>query len=171
MKSATPDHARTQLTGRFGGLLLLGGAVTLLLLGVLGFDRARVARIQAERAFAGAEVALAEARGREQLAQRNRVLLDAANAVQQHAEHSAILPRHWGERQINLRQQNVQRDQLNSLLLSTARNSMQLLKADDFDLAVTHPEEGLFDVMAGSRQPVLLSLRGSLYFRVSERSL
>ncbi len=171
MKSKQANIDAASPARRPAGLLLLGGAVALLLVGVLGFDRARAARIQGERALAGASAALAEARGQKQLAQRNRVLLDAANGLQQHAQLASVLPSYWSERQINLRQQNLARDQINVLLSSTARNSAQLLKPEEFDLSVTHPDEGLFEVAAGSRQPVMLSLRGTLYFRISERKL
>lgn len=169
MKTEAPDESAASLTGRAG--LLLGAAVVLLLLGVLGFDRARASRMQAERAMVVIDVALAEARGHEQLAKRNRVLLEAAKTVQKHADDSSVLPRYWSERQVNLRQQNLLRDQLNPLLLSTVRNSAQLFRPEEFDLSVTHPDEGLFEAVAGSRQPMLLSLRGSYYFRISERPL
>lgn len=170
MKTVTPGSAGASHAGRFAGLLL-GGAVALLLLGVFGLDRARAARIQAEHAVVKINGALAEAHGREQLAQQNRKLLAAANTVQQHAQLSSVLPLYWSERQFNLRQQSLPRDQLNPLLLSISRNNLQFFKPEDFDLSVTHPDEGLFDIAAGSRQPVLLSLRGPLYFRISERPL
>lgn len=151
--------------------LILGAAVAVLLLGVLLFDRAHTTYRHAERAIDGAELALTQARSQEQEAQHNRILLETANSTVEHARRSTVLPSYWGERQINLRQQNMPRDQINSLLQSTARNGMQLLKSDDFELSVTQPDEGLFDVVEGSRQPVLLTLRGSIYFRISERPL
>ena len=163
--------AKTSRAGRSQGLMLLGGAVALLLLGVLAFDRARVARVQAQRAVVNVELMVAEARGREQLAQRNRALLAAANTAQQRAQASGVLPAYWSERQISLRQQTLPRDQLNAVLLTTARTSNQLLKLEEFDLAVTQPDEGLFDLMGGARRPVMVSLRGALNFRITDRPL
>lgn len=160
--------AKGNRAARSQGLMLLGGAVALLLLGVIAFDRARVLRVQAQREVANVELRLAEARGREQLAQRNRALLSVANEAQQRAQVSRVLPAYWNERQISLRQQILPRDQLNAVLLSTARTSNQLLKLEDFDVAVTHPDEGLFDLLGGARLPVMVSLRGALNFRISD---
>lgn len=161
----------TRWTGRSAGLMLLGGAVAVLLLGVFGFDQARAARAQAQRAMADVNAMLAEARSHDELAQRNRALLAVSNTVQQRAQASLMLPRYWSERQINLRQQTLPRDQLNAVLVSTARNSNQLLKLEEFDVAVTQPDDGLFDAFAGARYPVMVSLRGSLNFRISDRPL
>lgn len=172
MNPQAPGHdAGAGRADHSAGLMLLAGAVAVLVLGVLGFDQAREARVQAQRAMAGVEVMLVEARSREQLAQRNRALLEVSGKVQQRAQASLVLPRYWSERKIDLRQQSLQRDQLNSVLVSTARNSNQLLKLEEFDLAVTHSEEGLFGSVAPTRNPVMVSLRGTLNFRISDRAL
>ena len=170
MNSAAPETAGLSPAQPLAGLML-GAAVALLLLGVFAFDRANRIHVQAGRALDGAKVALIDAHARAQVAQHNRLLLAAATTLSQHAQRSSVMPRYWGERQINLRQQNMPRDQINSLLQSTARNNMQLLTPEDFELSVTQADEGLFDVAPGSRQPVLLTLRGSIYFRISERPL
>lgn len=169
-QAPTPD-ARESRGGRSVGLMLLAGAVVVLLLGVAGFDRARDARAQAQRAIVSAEGLLAEARSREQLAQRNRALLKVSGKVQQRAQALQVLPRYWSERKIDLRQQSLQRDQLNAVLVSTARNSNQLLKLEEFDVAVTHPDDGLFMPLANARSPVMVSLRGALNFRIIDKPL
>ena len=172
MNAQAPDRdVGTSRAGRSAGLMLLGGAVAVLLLGVVGFDRARDARAQAQRAVANADAMLADARSREQLAQRNRALLEVSSKVQERAQASLVLPRYWSERKIDLRQQSLPRDQLNVVLVSTARNSNQLLKLEEFDVAVTHPDEGLFDGLTGARYPVMATLRGTLNFRISDRPL
>ena len=172
MKTQAANEGGDALQGRRpSGLFLLAAAVALLLLGVLGLDRARAAHTQALRAMPGASAELQETRGRQQLAQRNRALLEVSASVQQHAQRSFILPSYWSERQINMRQQSLTREQFNSVLLSTARSSNQLLKLEEFDVAVTHPDEGLFDLVGGARLPVLVSLRGSLKFRIADRPL
>ncbi|MFZ6818306.1 hypothetical protein [Undibacterium sp. Ji22W] len=152
-------------------LVMLGGAVLLLLAGVVFFDRTRAAQLQAERQLSVAEAQLAAAHDRQQLAQRNRVLIQEAQQLQKQAQITGYTAATWGERQVNMKMLNLSRNQVNPMLLSSARNKYQLLKLEEFDLAVTHAEEGLFDVILDSRQPLLLSFRGSLYFRLSERSL
>ena len=152
-------------------LVMLGGAVILLLLGVFIFDRARIARVQAEQQFFEANNLLLAANNRQELAQRNRALLSTVQQLQMQASETRHLSSQWGERQINLKQQNFARTQVNPLLLASAKTNDQLLKLEEFDLSVTHADEGLFDVIVNSRQPLLLSFRGSLYFRLAERSL
>ena len=170
VQAPVPDAGASR-AGRSVGLMLLAGAVAVLLIGVVGFDLARDARARAQRTVVNADGLLAEARSREQLAQRNRALLEVSGKVQQRAQASLVLPRYWSERKIDLRQQSLQRDQLNSVLVSTARNSNQLLKLEEFDVAVTHPDEGLFGSGAVTRNPVMVSLRGTLNFRISDRAL
>ncbi|MBI3712760.1 MAG: hypothetical protein HY253_07335 [Burkholderiales bacterium] len=152
-------------------LVMLGGAVILLLLGVFFFNRARIAHVQAEMQFSEANHLLVAANDRQQLAQRNRALLSEVQQLQKQASEKSYLASQWGERQINLKQQNLARAQVNPLLLASAKTKDQLLKLEEFDLSVTHADEGLFDVIINSRQPLLLSFRGSLYFRLAERSL
>lgn len=152
-------------------LVMLGGAVFLLLLGVFFFDKARTSHRQAQLQLTEAKSLLQAAHERAQLAQRNRGLLAMAQELRKQAVEANYLSSDWGERQINLKQLNLGRAQVNPLLLSSAKTKDQLLKLEEFDLAVTHADEGLFDVIASSRQPLLLTYRGSLYFRLSERSL
>ena len=168
---APAQDAGASRTGRSVGLMLLGGAVVVLLLGVFAFDRARDVRAKSQRAMVSAQTMLAEARSHEQLAQRNRTLLEVSSTVQQRAQAARVLPRDWSERQISLRQQSLAREQLNSVLVSTARNSNQLLKLEEFDVAVTHPDDGLFTVLADARHPVMVSLRGALNFRITDKPL
>ena len=168
---APAREAGASRTGRSVGLMLLGGAVVVLLLGVLGFDRARDARAQAQRTVINADAMLSEARSHEQLAQRNRALLEVSSTVQQRAQASQVLPRFWSERRIDLRQQSLAREQLNTVLVSTARNSNQLLKLEEFDVAVTHPDDGLFTALTDARHPVTMSLRGALNFRITDKPL
>jgi hypothetical protein len=168
---STAVSERKPGSSQTGGLLLLGGAVVLPLAGVLVFDRARHALPRAESNLARAESALSEAHKREQLAQRNRVLLAAANDLQQHAQNLGVLPQGWGERQINLRQQHLMREEINRLLAPTARGNGQLLQAEEFELSVTKSDESLFEVPEISGQPVLMSLRGTTHFRISGKPL
>ncbi|MBZ0105727.1 MAG: hypothetical protein K8H84_08865 [Sulfuricella denitrificans] len=121
--------------------------------------------------MAQAEADLNDARIRENLAQKNRILLISANELQARAQGLGVLPQNWGERQINLRQQHLKREEINQLLITTARGKGQLLQAEEFELSVTKSDEGLFQAPETPAYPVLLSLRGTVYFRISERPL
>jgi hypothetical protein len=156
---------------RFGGILLLGISVGILVLGVFAFDRFRIARSNVEKTKANMERALIDAKGRERLVIQNRALVSAAKNVQKRAELTTNLPTSWGERQINLRQQTMSRDLINPLMLSLVRGDSQLFKLDEFELAVSHPEAGLFDLGVSTQVPLVVSLRGSIYFRIAERPL
>ncbi len=169
--NATTPQSKSGRASSSGGLLLLGCALALLLAGVVGFERARSALPRAEHALAQAEADLNDARIRENLAQKNRILLISANELQARAQGLGVLPQNWGERQINLRQQHLKREEINQLLITTARGKGQLLQAEEFELSVTKSDEGLFQAPETPAYPVLLSLRGTVYFRISERPL
>lgn len=171
MSAGAQPQRKPGLASRFGGLLLLGGAVVLLFAGAFEFDRARSTLPRAENDLARAETALNEAKIRESLAQRNRILLSTANALQQRAQSLNVLPQSWAERQISLRQQHLMREDINQLLMTTVRGRGQLLQPEEFELSVTKSDEGLFDRPGTPAHPVLLTLRGTVYFRISERSL
>jgi hypothetical protein len=156
---------------RTGGLLLLAGAVALLFAGVFGFERARHALPEAKSNLVRAEAALNDAHMREQLAVRNRALLSAANDLQTRAQNLGIVPQSWGERQINMRQQHLAREDINQLLMTTVRGKGQILQPEEFELSVTSSDEGLFDAPGATPQTVQLTLRGAVHFRISERAL
>jgi hypothetical protein len=157
--------------GQSSGLLMLGGAVVLLLVGVVGFDWSRTARSVAQRELSGATASLDVAHRGAQQAQRNHVLLEEAKTVEQRARGALVLPGYWSERQINMRQQSLPREQMNAILQSTSRTKDQLFNLESLDVAVTHPDEGLFDALTGTRYPVMVSLKGALRFRISDRPL
>ena len=169
--SAALSERRPSWVRRFGGILSMGAAVILLFAGVLIFDRTHNALPRAEQKLARAETALSNAHISDRLAQQNRVLLGTANAMQQHAQSVGVLPHTWGERQINLRQQNLMREDINQLLTTTARGGGQLFKLEEFELSVTKSDEGLFEKPETPNQPVLFTLRGTVHFRISEGSL
>lgn len=171
MKNDVSESKPGRSGRRNGGVILLAGAVALLFAGILGFDRAGRALPRAEQDLARAEAALNDARTRERLAQQNQILLGSARALQQRAQGMGVLPQGWGERQINLRQQHLKREEINQLLLTTAQGKGQLFHPEEFELSVTKSDEGLFDIPENPNHPVLLSLRGTVYFRIAERPL
>lgn len=158
----------TPATG-MGGLMLLGLAVALLIVGVIAFDRATAARNSAERSLAQAEDGLARTQAAEKLAQQNVLLHQAAETLEQHAQASGVMPRYWSKRQVNVFQQRIPRDQVNDLLFATSGRTGQLPRPDEFEVAVTQPEEGLFEGSVAPRQPIQITYRGTVNFRIADR--
>lgn len=152
-------------------MFLFGGAVVLLFAGVFVFDRAHSALPRSQQELGQAESDLSDAHILEHLVQQNKLLLDAADTLQQHAQVMHVLPQIWGERQINLRQQHLMREEINHLLMTTPRAKGQIFKPEEFDLSVTRPDEGLFEIPDASKQSVLITLRGTVHFAIAEGSL
>jgi uncharacterized protein HemX len=157
--------AATRQTTR---LFLLGGAVVLLAVGAYSFNQTRISKQLAERNLLQQQSEFNAAIDKQKLAERNAKLIQQVKQLQVEAGKISAVPQAWGERQINLKQQNLLRDQVNPLLMSSQRNANQLMKLDEFELAVTSVQEGLFDQASNTKQPVMLSFRGSLYFRLAE---
>ena len=156
---------KTSLSPR---LTILIGAVVLLILGVIVFDRARQATLQSEKSLIQIEMQYQDTLQREDLSKRNQVLKQSVNELISQANKSGVVATGWAERQINMRQQNIGRELVNPLLISSAKTRNQLMFLEDFDLGVTQAEEGLFDLTVNSRQPLNLTFKGSLYFRLKE---
>lgn len=165
MSSSTSMSAATRQTTR---LFLLGGAVVLLAVGAYSFNQTRISKQLAERNLLQQQSEFNAAIDKQKLAERNAKLIQQVKQLQVEAGKISAVPQAWGERQINLKQQNLLRDQVNPLLMSSQRNANQLMKLDEFELAVTSVQEGLFDQASNTKQPVMLSFRGSLYFRLAE---
>jgi len=170
MSVQLPEAVATDIQPRrYAAVVMLGAAVLLLVVGVFGFDRAMASNASAERNLRRAGAALADSRVAERRAQQNRDLLAAVIALEQHAQATAIVPRAWGRRQVNLVQQRLSREQANDLLLTTARTGAQLPKPEEFEVSVTQTDEGLFDEGTPARQPLMVSLRGAVNFRIADR--
>ena len=150
------------------GIVLLIVAVCLLAVGALAFTYARAAHGEAQQMLASAEEAQQQAQARQAAAQRNRALVATAERVVQRADAAGIAPVKWSERHVSLRQQSLQRSDANQILAGTARHAGQVMKLEEFELSVTHADEGLFDTPKNARQPVLLTLRGMMYFRLGQ---
>lgn len=152
-------------------LTVLIGAVVLLMLGVFVFNKARQVTLQSEKSLMQIEAQYQETLQREKLSQRNQVLMQSVNELLSQAKKNGVISSSWAERQINMKQQNIGRELVNPLLISSAKNKNQMMNLEDFDLGVTQAEEGLFDLTVNSKQPLNLSFRGSLYFRLKEGAL
>jgi hypothetical protein len=160
---STPERERRS---KIAGLSALVAAVALLLIGVFAFGWSRGALPTAERNLARAQSDLNEAKLREKVAEGNRALINAATALQSHATTLGMVPMRWGERQINLHQQHLTRSDVNRVLATVNRAKGQLFKPVEFELAVTQQTDDLFKAPDLSTQAVLISLRGTLHFRL-----
>ncbi|MCK9487841.1 MAG: hypothetical protein M0Q42_00285 [Xanthomonadales bacterium] len=146
-------------------LLVVAASLLLLAAAALYLGSVRQQRLQAQEAVVEArgqrvqlQRQLDEAGRLAELATRARALLADASA-------NGLVPAHWGERHLNLRQQRLSRQAVDELLRGTARGPDRLFGADSFDLSVTSLDEGLFTLPATDGQLLQLSLRGSQLFR------
>lgn len=138
------------------GALVVAAAWFTLARGSLATGYASVG--QHEQALRSAQQRLQEARLRVQLA-------DGARQLVARASNGGYLAEGWGERLINLNQAPTSRSEGNALLDGIARDPARLFGAEAFEVSVTRPEEGLFDVPPPRSPPLLVTLRGPLLFR------
>jgi len=113
---------------------------------------------------------LSEAKVREQ---ETRLRVEHANSARQllgAAHANGLVPEAWGERLINLRQSQMSREEALPLLATVQRSPDHLFGAESFEIAVSHPDEGLFDPPGSLDRrpaPLSLTLRGSLLFQTA----
>lgn len=153
---------------RLSGNALLILAVCILAAGSLTLTYARTAHRSAQEMLRTAQTAAQRAQSAQETARANQALVTSAERLRQDAGNTGVLPEQWGERLVSIRQQSVMRSEANQILLSTARHYGQVLKLDEFDLSVTQADEGLFDTPTSARQPVALTMRGMMHFRLSQ---
>lgn len=112
---------------------------------------------------------LAEVRVREREARLRVDYADSARQLMSEASARGLEPAGWGERLISVKQGQLSREETATLLASASRTHDRLFGAEAFDLAVTRPEEGLFDVPetgAGhAAAPLAVNMKGTLLFR------
>lgn len=152
--------ARAQIL--FLGILATGALVAAAFTVHIGADRLQQAR--GEWALANKNLAQAE-----ELLSRAKVskrLEIAAAALVAKSAGMHLDPEQWVEQKVNLNQATLARNQVDSLLRETALTPRQVFDVEDFDIAVTSPEDGLFDVPANSTtQDLRLTLRGTVLTR------
>lgn len=154
-------------------LSLIVFAISLLTLVVAAvwFISARSALADAYGRLGNAKQALSEAQVREQEAQLKVEQARSARALVLAANEVNLQPSGWGERLINLQQSQLTRDDAATLLGALGRSSNRITGTQAFELSVTHPEEGLFDVPAAADRipaPLSVTVRGSVMFRTNE---
>ena len=151
-------------------LLLFAVTLGALVLAAAWFVNARSGLAEAYQRLGSANQALSEARIREQEA---RLRVDYAKSSQEFlasARSHGLVPGAWGERLINLRQGQMEREDVLPLLATVQRTHERMFGAEAFEVSVTHPDEGLFDPPDASDRrpaPLSLTLRGSLLFQTA----
>lgn len=93
---------------------------------------------------------------------------EKAQQLMQSAASRGLSPDYWAERRINLKQAQVSRNEANELLLSIERTSGRLFDVEEFDIAVTRDDEGLFNISNHPNTPLLLTVRGTTVFRTGK---
>lgn len=154
-------------------LTLFALSLLALVLTAVWFLSARSAMSKAYVNLGNAKQTLAEAQVREQEAQLKVENARSANELMQTAQSLGFQPGDWGERLVNLRQVQMQREDALAMLGSVNRSEQLVFGPEAFELSVTHPDEGLFDVpvLAGHMPaPLNITLRGSVMFRTAEAS-
>ncbi|ARP78346.1 MULTISPECIES: hypothetical protein [Bordetella] len=91
---------------------------------------------------------------------------DAARRILASADATGFAAGGWSERRISIQQSAMTRHAVNDLLREASTGTGRLFGAEQFDLSVTRPEDGLFHATSGNNPDVVLTLRGTLLFRL-----
>lgn len=153
---------------RHGWLLGFAASLLLLVAAAVYFTSSRDGLVGARADLAAASQALGDAQRQHEAASRQVGLAAEARALVADARAIGLAPSDWGERRIHIRQQRMLRESVDELLRSTERDADRLFGAEDFDLSVTHLDEGLFNTPPDDGHPLQLTLRGAQMFRTRE---
>ncbi|WP_243351079.1 hypothetical protein [Stenotrophomonas acidaminiphila] len=152
-------------------LLLFAATLASLVVAAVWFIKERSALADAYQRLGDRNQLLSETKVREQ---ETRLRVEHANSARQllaSAQANGLVPGAWGERLINLRQSQMHREEALPLLATVQRSPDHLFGAESFEIAVTHPDEGLFDPPGSLDRrpaPLSLTLRGSLLFQTAD---
>jgi len=152
-------------------LLLFAATLASLVVAAVWFIKERSALADAYQRLGDRNQLLSETKVREQ---ETRLRVEHANPARQllaSAQANGLVPGAWGERLINLRQSQMHREEALPLLATVQRSPDHLFGAESFEIAVTHPDEGLFDPPGSLDRrpaPLSLTLRGSLLFQTAD---
>lgn len=146
-------------------LLLFGGA-GLALLAALSFAGYAQARLNAaQQAELQAQVQQQQAQQHLQQVQMQAQAAQVGVQLLAEAARLGVQPAAWAERRTNLRQALLPREAAEALLLTSARHSGRVFGAEEFELSVTRPDEGLFTVPGEQAAPLRMTLRGLALLR------
>lgn len=151
-------------------LLLFAATLGALVLAAAWFVNARSGLAEAYQRLGTANQRLSEARVQEQEARLRVEYAKSSRELLASARSHGLVPEAWGERLINLRQSQMDREEALPLLATLERTHDRMFGADTFEISVTHPDEGLFnppDAADRRPSPLVLTLRGSLLFQTA----
>jgi hypothetical protein len=130
------------------------------------FARQRLNRIESEafiesRAFQDALRTEVDTLNRKRLAESAEKLLKGA-------ARRGLVPENWAARRINLRQVSLSRTDVNELIYSIARTDSRFFNVEEFEVAVTRDEDGLFSLPARANSPLTMTVQGTLIFQAKD---
>ncbi|MDR2451477.1 MAG: hypothetical protein LBE85_06840 [Candidatus Accumulibacter sp.] len=144
-------------------LLLLAASVLFFFFAQQRLRRSEAEALLEARALQEALLAEAEALNRKRLDERARELLDGA-------ARRGLLPENWAGRRINLRQANLPREEVNDLIFSLARTDQRFFQLEEFEVAATRDEDGLFSLPVRANAPLSVTVQGTLIFQTKSGS-
>ena len=151
-------------------LMVFAVSLLALVASAVWFISARSQLAEAYNQLGNRKQAMAEAQVREQEAQLKAEQAASARELLTVANGHGLRTDSWGERLVSMAQSQVSRADAAALLASISRNGDQVFGPQHFEVSVTHPQEGLFDVPSGTDRvpaPLMLSIRGSVLFRTA----
>lgn len=89
----------------------------------------------------------------------------AIAAMMKEADQTDLSVDGWDERRFGIRQSSMTRKSANRLLGEIARASGRIFAAEQFELSVKEPQDGLFTPPSSPDSELLVSLRGTLLYR------
>ena len=165
-----PSLLARQRQSRRISLMVFAASLVALVASAVWFISARSSLAEAYNQLGNRKQALAQAQVREQEAQLKADHAASARQLLQVANQRGLRSESWGERLVSMAQTQVSRADAAALLSSMGRTDDQVFGAQQFEVAVTHPQEGLFDVPVSTERvpaPLMMSIRGSVLFRTS----
>lgn len=121
---------------------------------------------QSHAVVVAAEQRLADAMQRESTARSASEFAAVVRGFLNDAAASGFAPEDWSSRQFNMKQVLMSRQAVNALLLEIRRASGHFFVSELFDLSVKQEDEGLFSIPSRSDSELLMSLKGTLIFRI-----
>lgn len=124
--------------------------------------------VQQQAGVAMAQQSLITAQQQESTARTASDLAASTHALLDEATAFGYAAQDWERRRFDLKQVSMSRQALNALLSELHRTPERLFITEFFDLAVKQKDEGLFTTPAETESGVVVSLRGTLMFRMGK---
>jgi hypothetical protein len=157
------EQRRRKIVFAVAMLSLLAASALFFFLAQQLLKRSQAGAFLEARALQEARLMEANALDRKRLDESARELLDGA-------ARRGLLPENWAGRRINLRQANLPREEVNDLIFSIARTDSRFFNLEEFEVAVTRDEEGLFSLPVRANAPLSVTVQGTLIFQTKSGS-